>query len=128
MQYPKATPLGKRVVTPQDLENSKTVQLKTIEQALGQALGVKVVKQALEVYGYEVSAENGTVKATLPPYRQDLMHAMDIVEDVAIAPARVLEVTSGQFRAVLDEVPALAHKLMAAMAGRVRNLDNSLLG
>jgi CRP-like cAMP-binding protein len=40
----------------------------------------------------------------------------------------VLEVTSGQFRAVLDEVPALAHKLMTAMAGRVRDLDTSLLG
>jgi|JI7StandDraft_1071085.scaffolds.fasta_scaffold534970_2 CRP/FNR family transcriptional regulator, cyclic AMP receptor protein len=47
---------------------------------------------------------------------------------VCTAPAHVLEVTSGQFRAVLDEVPALAHKLMTAMAGRVRDLDTSLLG
>ncbi|OQW66253.1 MAG: phenylalanine--tRNA ligase subunit beta [Nitrospira sp. ST-bin5] len=85
VHYPKNTPLGKRVVTPQDLGNSKTIQLKTIEQALGQELGVKVVKQALEVYGYEVSAGKGTVKAKLPPYRQDLMHAMDVVEDVAIS-------------------------------------------
>jgi len=85
VQYPKATPLGKRVVTPQDLENSKAILLKTIEQALGQELGVKVVKQALEVYGYEVSSGKGTIKAKLPPYRQDLMHAMDIVEDVAIS-------------------------------------------
>jgi len=85
VHYPKNTPLGKRVVTPQDLGNSKTIQLKTIEQALGQELGVKVVKQALEVYGYEVSAGKGSVRATLPPYRQDLMHAMDVVEDVAIS-------------------------------------------
>jgi phenylalanyl-tRNA synthetase beta chain len=46
---------------------------------------VKKVKQALEVYGYDVSAGQGTVKAKLPPYRQDLMHAMDVVEDVAIS-------------------------------------------
>lgn len=85
VRYPKNTPLGKRVITPQDLGNSKTIQLKTIEQALGQELGVQVVKQALEVYGYEVSTGKGTVKAKLPPYRQDFMHAMDVVEDVAIS-------------------------------------------
>lgn len=85
VQYPKSTPLGKRVVTPQDLGKPRTIQLKTIEQALGQELGVKTVKQALEVYGYDVSAGKGTVKAKLPPYRQDLMHAMDVVEDVAVS-------------------------------------------
>ncbi|HSN05147.1 MAG TPA: phenylalanine--tRNA ligase subunit beta [Nitrospira sp.] len=85
VHYPKSTPLGRRVVTPQDLGKPRTIQLKTIEQALGQELGVKTVKQALEVYGYEVSAGKGTVKAKLPPYRQDLMHAMDVVEDVAVS-------------------------------------------
>jgi phenylalanyl-tRNA synthetase beta chain len=68
VHYPKNTPLGKRVVTPQDLGNSKTIQLKTIEQALGQELGVKAVKQALEVYGYEVSAGKESVRH-VPPYR-----------------------------------------------------------
>ncbi len=85
VHYPKHTPLGKRVVTPQDLGTSRTIPIRTIEQALGQELGVKNVKQALEVYGYEVSAGKGTVKAKLPPYRQDLMHAMDVVEDVAMS-------------------------------------------
>jgi len=85
VQYPKSTPLGKRVVTPHDLGKPRTIELKTIEQALGQELGEKAVKQALEVYGYEVSAGKGTVKAKLPPYRQDLMHAMDVVEDVAMS-------------------------------------------
>ncbi len=85
VQYPKNTPLGKRVVTPQDLGKPRTIPVGTIEQALGQELGVKTVKQALEVYGYDVTVCNGTVKAKLPPYRQDLMHAMDVVEDVAIS-------------------------------------------
>lgn len=85
VQYPKNTPLGKRVVTPQDLGKPRSISIKTIEQALGQALGMKTVKQALEVYGYAVSAGNGSVKAKLPPYRQDLMHPMDVVEDVAMS-------------------------------------------
>lgn len=85
VHYPKATPLGKRVVTPQDLGKPRTIQIQTIEQALGQALGVKTVQEALEAYGYKVSAAKHAVKATLPPYRQDLMHAMDVVEDVAMS-------------------------------------------
>jgi phenylalanyl-tRNA synthetase beta chain len=83
--YPQNTPLGKRVVTPQDLGRPRTIPLETIEQALGQKLGGRAVKQALEVYGYEVTSENGSVSAKLPPYRQDLMHAMDVVEDVAMS-------------------------------------------
>ena len=85
VQYPRTTPLGKRVVTPQDLGRPRTIDVTTIEQALGQELGAKTVKRALEVYGYDVSVGRGTVKAKLPPYRQDLMHAMDVVEDVAIS-------------------------------------------
>jgi len=85
VQYPYQTSLGKRVITPQDLGKARTIPIKTIEQALGQKLGAKTVKQALEVYGYNVSAGNGTVTAKLPPYRHDLMHAMDVVEDVAIS-------------------------------------------
>lgn len=83
--YSKKTSLGKRVVTPQDLGQSRTIPIKTIEQALGQKLGAQAVKQALQVYGYDVTGGDGSVRAKLPPYRQDLMHAMDIVEDVAIS-------------------------------------------
>ena len=83
--YPKKTELGKRVVTPQDMGQSRTIPIKTIEQALGQKLGAAAVKQALQMYGYEVTGREGSVRAKLPPYRQDLMHAMDVVEDVAIS-------------------------------------------
>lgn len=85
IHYPTSTMLGKRVRTPQDLAKPKTIRIKAIEQALGQELGETVVKQALEAYGYGVSAEKGSVKAKLPPYRHDVMHTMDIVEDVAMS-------------------------------------------
>ncbi len=85
VQYPKRTPLGTRVVTPQDLGKPRTIKLDTIERALGQELSEKTVKQALETYGYDVSVGKGSVKAKVPPYRQDLLHAMDVVEDVAMS-------------------------------------------
>ncbi|TKS59027.1 MAG: phenylalanine--tRNA ligase subunit beta [Nitrospira sp.] len=84
-RYPYKTALGKSVVTPQDLNKPRTITMETIEQALGQKLGAPKVKKALEVYGYNVSVGKKTVKATPPPYRQDLLHAMDVVEDVAIS-------------------------------------------
>ncbi|MBD0315185.1 MAG: phenylalanine--tRNA ligase subunit beta [Nitrospiraceae bacterium] len=85
VQYPTGTALGKRVVTPQDLGTVRTIAIETIEQALGQELGVKTVTQALEAYGYDVSEGKRTIKAKLPPYRHDVMHPMDVVEDVAIS-------------------------------------------
>lgn len=85
IQYSSRTPLGKRVVTPYDLGKPKTVPINTIEQALGQELGSTLVKRSLEAYGYTVSTGKGTVKVTLPPYRQDVMHTMDVVEDVAMS-------------------------------------------
>ncbi|MCP9446640.1 MAG: phenylalanine--tRNA ligase subunit beta [Nitrospira sp.] len=85
VRYPYETPFGKRVVTPRDIGRPRVIQIETIERALGQELGTTVVKEALEAYGYHVSTGKKSVTVTLPPYRQDLMHAMDVVEDVAMS-------------------------------------------
>jgi phenylalanyl-tRNA synthetase beta chain len=83
--YPYKTEQGTKVVTPSSLTKARTLPISTIEQALGQTMGIQPIKQALEAYGYEVTTARDTVTVTLPPYRQDLMHAMDVVEDVAIS-------------------------------------------
>jgi len=85
VRYPYKTALGKSVWTPQDIGMSRTLPVSTIEQALGQAIGAQEVAKALTAYGYEVTTKGGKVAVTLPLYRQDLMHAMDVVEDVAIS-------------------------------------------
>ena len=85
IHYPYETPLGKRVVTPHDLGTPRPIHIEMIERALGQELGAATVTHALEEYGYDVLADKDVVQAKLPPYRQDFMHAMDVVEDVAIS-------------------------------------------
>lgn len=85
VRYPYETPFGRRVVTPRDIGRPRAIQIETIERALGQELEATVVKEALEAYGYHVSTGNKSVTVKLPPYRQDLMHAMDVVEDVAMS-------------------------------------------
>jgi phenylalanyl-tRNA synthetase beta chain len=83
--YPTKTALGETVVTPLDLGKDRTVPLATIERALGQELNSGEVSQALMAYGYAVKATKDEITVRLPLYRQDFMHAMDIVEDVAIS-------------------------------------------
>jgi CRP/FNR family cyclic AMP-dependent transcriptional regulator len=40
----------------------------------------------------------------------------------------VLVISRSEFKAVLDDIPKLSRKLLAAMAGRIRNLDLAVLG
>ena len=132
VMYPQKTPLGKRVVTPQNLGRSKTIPIHTIEQALGQPLGVHAVKQALQVYGYEVTSRNHTVEVKLPLYRQDVMHAMDVVEDVAISRgyAEFSPVMPAQFTvgglSKIEQTADRARTLMIGMA--FQEIISNILG
>lgn len=83
--YPYATPLGKTVRTPLDFGKARTVPLKTVEAALGEQLGMDEVREALVAYGYDVTATRGKLTVKAPPYRNDLMHPVDVIEDVAIS-------------------------------------------
>ncbi len=82
--YPVKTPMGKRVRTPCDFGKARTIPLTAIETALGDSLGGEEVRRTLRAYGYEATGTGSIVKVKLPPYRNDLMHAVDVVEDVAI--------------------------------------------
>ena len=46
----------------------------------------------------------------------------------ADGPMKVLVLGSREFAAVLDEVPGIAHKIMAALAERIRELDTKIYG
>ncbi len=120
IRYPYRTALGKSVLTPQNLNRPRMIMVKTIEQALGQELGANMVKKALEVYGYNVSLGQNNVKATLPAYRQDLLHAMDVVEDVAISRGyhEFLPVMPAQFTVGgLSRVEQLSDRARELMVG-----------
>jgi phenylalanyl-tRNA synthetase beta chain len=83
--YPYTTPMGKTVRTPLDFSEARPISVNTIESALGQSFGAAPIARALTAYGYRVSSGRGAVTVKLPPYRHDVMHAVDVVEDVAIS-------------------------------------------
>ncbi|MCZ6781348.1 MAG: phenylalanine--tRNA ligase subunit beta [Nitrospirae bacterium] len=83
--YPYKTRFGKTVRTPLDFGQTRAIPIKTIESALGQRLGSEGVCRALSAYGYEARSAGNKVSVKPPPYRNDQMHAVDVVEDVAIS-------------------------------------------
>jgi phenylalanyl-tRNA synthetase beta chain len=120
VRYPYKTSLGISVMTPQDLLRSRKLPVRTIEQALGQTLGAQEVAKALMAYGYEVAVKGKQVAVTLPFYRQDLMHAMDVVEDVAISRGygEFLPVMPSQFTVGgLSRIEEVSDRVRALMVG-----------
>lgn len=83
--YPYITLLGKSMPTPLDFGKPKAIPLATIREALGQPLEAKQIREALAGYGYQTGGSKDKLSVKLPPYRNDLMHAVDVVEDVAIS-------------------------------------------
>jgi len=84
IQYPYAE--MKKVVTPQ--LKTQTVQLDTkfVEKVLGFDLKAKEIANLLQKSRFGVSKVlEDTITVEIPCYRVDIMHPIDIVEDIAIA-------------------------------------------
>jgi len=76
IEYP-----DKKVVTPTLKPKKIKIKEKDVERVLGLSLKTSEIKGLLASMGYEYN--KGTV--TIPSYRNDIMHPVDIIEDIAIA-------------------------------------------
>ena len=85
VSYPYETALGRRITFPCDTSGTMTVPLAKFSAGLGENVSTGDVKKCLGSYGHNVSTGSGTVSVTAPPYRDDIMHPMDLVEDYAIS-------------------------------------------
>jgi phenylalanyl-tRNA synthetase beta chain len=83
--YPYETTFGKTIRTPYDFGKPRSLPLQLIESALGQALDADDIQTALVSYGYEATSSRDKASVKLPPYRNDVMHPVDVAEDVAIS-------------------------------------------
>ena len=83
--YPYETELGKRVAFPYDTSGKFTVPLARFSEGLGEKVTAEDVKKHLASYGHQASAGAGKITVVVPPYRDDIMHPMDLVEDYAIS-------------------------------------------
>ncbi|HTG00025.1 MAG TPA: phenylalanine--tRNA ligase subunit beta, partial [Nitrospirota bacterium] len=83
--YPYDTPMGKRVAFPADTSNTFKVPLSRFAAGLGEAVTAADARKHLSSYGHAAVVSRGSVTVTSPPYRDDIMHPMDLVEDYAIS-------------------------------------------
>lgn len=68
-------------LTPKEFE----VELDYIRKLAGLDLSDEEIKELLERMMYEVELEDGRAKLRYPAFRDDIMHARDVLEDVLIA-------------------------------------------
>src|SRR5207237_3627203 len=79
------TDMGKKVRRRQHFTASRKITRKAVAEALGTPLSSPEIRSSLASYGYGVSGTGESLSITLPSYRNDLMHPVDIIEDVAIS-------------------------------------------
>jgi phenylalanyl-tRNA synthetase beta chain len=85
IEYPCETEFGKTVRTPYNFGEPRFLPMKSIESALGQRLDAEEIRAALVSYGYKATVSRDKISVTLPSYRNDVMHPVDVAEDVAIS-------------------------------------------
>ncbi|MBQ27180.1 MAG: phenylalanine--tRNA ligase subunit beta [Nitrospiraceae bacterium] len=83
--YPAPTEFGKSIHVPYDCGSEIEVPQEIINATLGNSLTLNEGKQALIEYGYQVKSHVKTLYVKQPPYRDDLMHPVDAIEDIAIS-------------------------------------------
>ncbi len=83
--YPYKTECGRTVRMPQAFGRPRKVTRTEIAKALGTELSAKEIRASLICYGYAVTGSGESLRVTMPAHRNDLMHPVDIIEDVAIS-------------------------------------------
>ncbi len=85
LNYADQTDFGTSYQTPYDLSESVSVDLPELNRVLGESVAMHEAVSVLEAYGLHVNTAGEKLTVRAAPYRDDLMHAIDLVEDFAIS-------------------------------------------
>ena len=82
--YPYGTP--RRLVSPDLSPTATSLRLSHINKLLGTSVRLREASRFVERAGYRVQrATRDTIQLEIPCYRTDIMHSVDMMEDIAIA-------------------------------------------
>ena len=82
VEHPYDTGFGKTIVAPFYFQEPATASLAEVNRLLGSQLTAEQATTALERMGNTVSVEGDKLTVQIPPYRNDFLHQVDIIEDV----------------------------------------------
>ncbi len=80
IDYPQRKP----DVTPQFATRHFEIKVEDVAKLLGENLSAEDIVKALQRARYNASEEKKLIHVTIPSYRTDVMHVVDIYEDIAI--------------------------------------------
>lgn len=73
-----------KIITPDFTPKRMKVKLTNIERLTGIKFTIKELKDLLEKYSYNVKKAKDSIEVEYPSYRQDIMHPVDVIEDLLI--------------------------------------------
>jgi len=86
VKYPYDTPRGRAIQCPFDVTEPMSAELSKIRGMAGTDLSEDQITTALTQMGYRsIEITEGRVTALSAPYRDDLLHPVDMIEDIIIA-------------------------------------------
>lgn len=85
VRYPFHTPRGQVVTCPYDLTESVQVDVDEVYKVVGSRISIGQIQSALTAMGYrDIDVQNERISVRPAPYRDDILHPVDVVEDVVI--------------------------------------------
>jgi phenylalanyl-tRNA synthetase beta chain len=82
MIYPFDTEFGREITAPFYFQEPMNVEVEAVKKHLGSELSVQEMQDALRHMGVKSSVSGGTLRITVPPYRNDFLHPVDAIEDI----------------------------------------------
>jgi phenylalanyl-tRNA synthetase beta chain len=82
--YPYETEFGTEVVCPYYFQEPASAEISYIQKLLGEQLSAQQCTDALKRMGIYSVSDESSLYITVPEYRNDFLHPVDIVEDVMI--------------------------------------------
>ncbi len=84
--YPYDTPRGREIRCPVDMTEPVEVDLDDLRRVIGGGIDNEEIEAALAAMGYrDVALDPTCVRARPAPYRDDILHPVDLIEDVIVA-------------------------------------------
>jgi phenylalanyl-tRNA synthetase beta chain len=84
VSYPFDTPYGREVVTPFYFQQPVSVEAGEAARLLGEPIGVAEAAACLRRAGNPVHGSGNLLTVTPPPYRNDFLHPVDVIEEIMI--------------------------------------------
>lgn len=118
--YPYDTPFGRKVTAPLAFQEPVRVELSYVGRLLGEPVAAGDALDSLRRAGVEAEVSGDTLTVRPPPFRNDFLHAVDVIEEVVIGrgletfrPTLPEDFTAGR----LTDVEVFSRRARALMVG-----------